>query len=860
MRIHRFGLALTAGLSLLTAAASAQTLSQVWRTDAGSVTWLTATLDATRGMCYNPVTGNVLVASRQGGNAVKVLSGATGAVGADMNITGVAGGTFILNKVRTVDLGGGNYSVYVANVTTNATTTELCVYRWTGSAAENALGAPTVIFRQRGADAGTQVASPVPASIILPALGAARYGDSFDAVSNGTNTEFYFGIQGVASNRYLKMTYNEGDAAVSTVSTVTLAGAGATAGTVYAVHPESYGGKLYVSSTVTGGVGRWSNDGTTSQSFQTSSLATVTHFRTGTINSARYIAYIDGDSFFGGAAATFRHPTFATIVNDSALDTTFELRESFVGPALTASNANANATGDVYFDDVNDRVYMLVTNNYVGAYSITVPSVGTKTWDGGAASTNWYDATNWSPDGVPTYADDVVLDNSTVVGPYTVVLNNTNGSTASVRSLSIGPSATSSATITFQIPAMATATASHLSLIVAGEGTAAADINVGQFGRFEQLSQAFTGNIVDNRNNGSSMAVAAGGHFLFDSPRSYGTPFAATGNGVVNYDPAGTIEFGQTSGTAVSMSGRTYGNVTLSATAAKTYTASGSSAAAVLGNLTIGANATFNPTMTGGLTIGGNVVSNGSGGALNSTGGSATGVNFTGAAASVGGSGTAVTFPEGFTVAPGATLALNQTTSIPTGKTAKVNGTLALGSQELATVGTGVVSIGTAGSISRTTGFVAGTISHDVDATVTGPRVFDIGISPAKYAPVTVDITAAGTGVGTISAVTADGIAANLPAGVGPTALARNWTITDAGISGTTFSLGVGYQAADVQGTELNYVLARYTGTGTVWNEYSTTVNTGLHTASATGLTSFSNWTLYDPTTPVNDWMILEEN
>ncbi|HUF50613.1 MAG TPA: hypothetical protein VMN60_07270, partial [Longimicrobiales bacterium] len=32
-----------------------------------------------------------------------------------------------------------------------------------------------------------------------------------------------------------------------------------------------------------------------------------------------------------------------------------------------------------------------------------------KTWDGGAATANWGDGANWSPDGVPTSADDVTL-------------------------------------------------------------------------------------------------------------------------------------------------------------------------------------------------------------------------------------------------------------------------------------------------------------------------------------------------------------------------------------------------------------------------------------------------------------------
>ncbi|MBL9119770.1 MAG: hypothetical protein JNL80_07645, partial [Phycisphaerae bacterium] len=50
------------------------------------------------------------------------------------------------------------------------------------------------------------------------------------------------------------------------------------------------------------------------------------------------------------------------------------------------------------------------------------PALGeTKVWDGGAGTNSWHDATNWSPDGVPTTADDVVID---APGPLTVTVNN----------------------------------------------------------------------------------------------------------------------------------------------------------------------------------------------------------------------------------------------------------------------------------------------------------------------------------------------------------------------------------------------------------------------------------------------------
>ena len=41
-----------------------------------------------------------------------------------------------------------------------------------------------------------------------------------------------------------------------------------------------------------------------------------------------------------------------------------------------------------------------------------------KTWDGGGDGTNWSDANNWNPNGVPTGSDDVIINapGTTIVG------------------------------------------------------------------------------------------------------------------------------------------------------------------------------------------------------------------------------------------------------------------------------------------------------------------------------------------------------------------------------------------------------------------------------------------------------------
>ncbi|MFA5417402.1 MAG: T9SS type A sorting domain-containing protein [Bacteroidales bacterium] len=59
-----------------------------------------------------------------------------------------------------------------------------------------------------------------------------------------------------------------------------------------------------------------------------------------------------------------------------------------------------------------------------------------KTWTGGAGDGLWTSANNWNENSLPTSANDVVLDNTTIVGSYTVTIDGVNVQT--VKSLQIG--------------------------------------------------------------------------------------------------------------------------------------------------------------------------------------------------------------------------------------------------------------------------------------------------------------------------------------------------------------------------------------------------------------------------------------
>ncbi|MCA8953259.1 MAG: hypothetical protein KDE27_27350 [Planctomycetes bacterium] len=125
-----------------------------------------------RGFAYNPMTGNLVLVSRAGGNNVRVLDGATGADLGGLDTTGIAGGTFAVNMAGVGDDG----AIYVGNLAIGAANFK--VYKW----ASEATGATT------------------PPSVAYDDLiTVSRVGDSF-AVEGGANAQFAAGGSATASN------------------------------------------------------------------------------------------------------------------------------------------------------------------------------------------------------------------------------------------------------------------------------------------------------------------------------------------------------------------------------------------------------------------------------------------------------------------------------------------------------------------------------------------------------------------------------------------------------------------------------------------------------------------------------------
>ena len=121
------GVALIGLLSVsATKQAEAQALLDTpnWEVLADSVDWLSASGNETRGVAANPVTGNIIVATRADGIEVKVLDPADGSVVKNLETGAVSGGFFPVNRIAVTDDG----QIFVTNFSLNGP--EHRIYWW----------------------------------------------------------------------------------------------------------------------------------------------------------------------------------------------------------------------------------------------------------------------------------------------------------------------------------------------------------------------------------------------------------------------------------------------------------------------------------------------------------------------------------------------------------------------------------------------------------------------------------------------------------------------------------------------------------------------------------------------------------
>jgi len=117
--------------------------------------------DTTRGIACNPVTGNLLVLTRDGGLSIRILDGATGTQTGTMSVTGISGGTFTGNHIAVADDG----VIYACNLASPVSSANpFKIYRW--------------------AEEGEAPVMAVSSSAVT----AGRLGDSFNVFGSGTGT------------------------------------------------------------------------------------------------------------------------------------------------------------------------------------------------------------------------------------------------------------------------------------------------------------------------------------------------------------------------------------------------------------------------------------------------------------------------------------------------------------------------------------------------------------------------------------------------------------------------------------------------------------------------------------------------
>ncbi|MBI5856912.1 MAG: T9SS type A sorting domain-containing protein [Sphingobacteriales bacterium] len=216
-------------------------------------------------------------------------------------------------------------------------------------------------------------------------------------------------------------------------------------------------------------------------------------------------------------------------------------------------------------------------------------------WDGGALTSNWSDAANWSPDGIPTSADDVVLDNSLVNSSYSV--NLPGGSvTVTVNTLTITPFGSYNITLT-----LSSGNTADPGLDVTGSGDALV-LNNGAI--LKNASGAASGSGISITN---TFRINNGGHYIHNTGRQ-NAPIVSKLSTAVGTE-LGEFEYDDPTGsTILSLSGSTFGTLTLSALTNGTtsYIGSGAMNCNVKGNLNIYTGVSFAISMSANFIVAGN--------------------------------------------------------------------------------------------------------------------------------------------------------------------------------------------------------------------------------------------------------------
>ncbi len=139
-------------------------MAQNWEIGGGERTYFPASGDVVRGMGYNPVTNNVLIASRQD-NKIHLLDAADGSDQGALDMSDVTGGFYGISLMKVVSDKDG--VMYACNLASGG---DFKIYRWADTSA-----VPTVALQQTV---------------------SSRFGDVLEIYGSGTDTKLYTSARG----------------------------------------------------------------------------------------------------------------------------------------------------------------------------------------------------------------------------------------------------------------------------------------------------------------------------------------------------------------------------------------------------------------------------------------------------------------------------------------------------------------------------------------------------------------------------------------------------------------------------------------------------------------------------------------
>ncbi len=294
----------------------AETVNPIWSVDAPEGTWFT-TGNTERGVTFNPATGHLIVASRNGGVKPVIVDAANGDSVGVLDNTGIAGGIFPFNQVRATPDG----QIFTANLANNGTTK---IYRWENEAA-------------------------TPVEIFSDSLGQ-RLGDSFGLVGDTTNVTLL--LSGGGADKVVPFTW---DGTTLTKQADYPVAAGEARG---GFSSRVIGGNIII--TGTGTAPRFMNpaDGTLGAALTSDDIAAAD------LNSVM----LNDQIMYNGRHLVTVGPAF-TNGKFYLLDVTDGVKLiKEIGPI--GENTNGNNTGGVLFDEATNRMYIMDTNNSIHAYNL----------------------------------------------------------------------------------------------------------------------------------------------------------------------------------------------------------------------------------------------------------------------------------------------------------------------------------------------------------------------------------------------------------------------------------------------------------------------------------------------------------